>query len=164
MTDTITRTCWWCNEQFETFTTTARYCCRYHKERAKEARRISHLPVYTGTCPHCDQAFTTRIKHQKYCSPQCKWTARRMQREEREKQLSTQAKGFRQKLYFRDEGVCGICREPILLTHKYPDPQSLSIDHVVPLARGGLHTQANLQIAHWICNVNKADKTLGNHD
>lgn len=32
---------------------------------------------------------------------------------------------------------CWMCRKPIDLTLKYPHPYSLSIDHYVPLSKGG---------------------------
>lgn len=31
------------------------------------------------------------------------------------------------------------------------------MDHIIPLARGGLHTEDNLQLAHYLCNVLKRD-------
>lgn len=47
-----------------------------------------------------------------------------------------------------DDGVCGICGLDV-------DPFNYSIDHIVPLARGGLHTLENLQVAHPRCNNRK---------
>lgn len=34
---------------------------------------------------------------------------------------------------------------------------SASIDHVVPMARGGPHLYTNVQCSHWVCNVLKSD-------
>jgi 5-methylcytosine-specific restriction endonuclease McrA len=48
----------------------------------------------------------------------------------------------------RDDGVCGICGRDV-------DPAAFDIDHVVPLARGGEHSYANVQIAHPTCNKRK---------
>lgn len=45
---------------------------------------------------------------------------------------------------------CGICGGVI--------EDSYHIDHIIPLARGGAHTQSNLQLAHPICNLKKKDK------
>lgn len=55
----------------------------------------------------------------------------------------------------RDGRVCGICGEPISVVLMYPDPRSASVDHVVPLARGGGHSPENLQPAHLDCNIRK---------
>lgn len=58
----------------------------------------------------------------------------------------------------RDGAACGICGELIDMTLKYPDPMSRSVDHVVPLARGGDHAPENCQLAHLTCNVKKGAK------
>lgn len=71
-----------------------------------------------------------------------------------------------EKLFIRDDGTCYLCgkscdwndyemRNGIKICGKtYP-----SIDHVVPLARGGKHQWENVRLAHWMCNVNKGDTT-----
>jgi len=35
---------------------------------------------------------------------------------------------------------------------KAPHPLSMSIDHIIPLSRGGTHEPDNVQLAHFICN------------
>lgn len=49
-------------------------------------------------------------------------------------------------------GVCGICRASMDRALRYSDPMSKSIDHIIPLAKGGAHAQHNLQYAHLECN------------
>lgn len=51
--------------------------------------------------------------------------------------------------------ICGICHEQILEATRWPDPQSASLDHIVPLARGGVHAYSNVQAAHLGCNRRK---------
>lgn len=58
-----------------------------------------------------------------------------------------------QVVFDRDEGVCQICKEPI-------GDQVWHIDHVIPLAKGGLHCYANVQLSHGICNLQKHSKIL----
>lgn len=70
-----------------------------------------------------------------------------------------------QKLFQRDNGICYLCgkmcdwddkeirNETIVCGNQYP-----SIDHVIPLANGGLHSWDNVKLAHRICNSLKADK------
>jgi 5-methylcytosine-specific restriction endonuclease McrA len=41
---------------------------------------------------------------------------------------------------------------------RFPDPLSPSLDHVVPLARGGEHTYGNVRTACLGCNVRKRDQ------
>jgi 5-methylcytosine-specific restriction endonuclease McrA len=59
-----------------------------------------------------------------------------------------------QEVFDRDEWVCGLCGVPIPADVRHPDPRSASVDHVVPLARGGAHTRENVQ-AHLACNLRK---------
>ena len=49
--------------------------------------------------------------------------------------------------------ICGICGQPVDMTLKYPDPGSPTVDHIIPISRGG-HPSAleNLQLAHFRCN------------
>ena len=51
-------------------------------------------------------------------------------------------------LYARDEGCCGICGEAI-------EFDFASVDHIVPIARGGAHKWDNVQLAHLLCNQRK---------
>ena len=58
-------------------------------------------------------------------------------------------------VYERDRWVCGICLERVDRRLIWPDPMSPSLDHIVPLSRGGAHQLANVQCAHLSCNVRK---------
>ncbi len=61
--------------------------------------------------------------------------------------------------------VCGICGKPVDFTLKYPHPLSACIDHVIPIAKGGHPSDYdNLQLAHWTCNRQKADKLVEKKD
>lgn len=60
-------------------------------------------------------------------------------------------------VFDRDGWVCGVCGESVDRSLVYPDPGSASLDHVVPLSRGGAHTYENTQLAHLFCNVSKGD-------
>jgi 5-methylcytosine-specific restriction endonuclease McrA len=56
--------------------------------------------------------------------------------------------------------VCWICKKKIgELPH--PHPQSLSLDHIVPLSLGGWHHISNLKPAHLSCNSTKGDRYTG---
>lgn len=50
-------------------------------------------------------------------------------------------------------GICHICGEQI-------ERSELSFDHVIPLAKGGAHTQGNIKVAHNTCNKRKGTKEL----
>lgn len=57
----------------------------------------------------------------------------------------------------RDNWLCGVCGGRIPKDAKWPDPLFGSIDHVLPIARGGRHTWDNVQPAHLFCNMSKND-------
>jgi len=61
-------------------------------------------------------------------------------------------------VFERDEGLCGICAEAIDLALDWPHRMSLTLDHIVPLARGGEHSYQNSQVAHAVCNSRKNDR------
>lgn len=63
-------------------------------------------------------------------------------------------------IYERDGWVCGICREPVDPDVRWPDLSCASLDHVVPLAKGGPHTVDNVQLAHFMCNSLKGDAAV----
>lgn len=59
----------------------------------------------------------------------------------------------RRVVFERDSYICQLCGEPT--QGKYPDPRSPTIDHIVPLVKGGAHSYANTQCAHYGCNARK---------
>lgn len=58
-------------------------------------------------------------------------------------------------IFIRDLWTCGICREPVDQTARHPDASSPSLDHIIPLSRGGAHEPENVQLAHLSCNMRK---------
>lgn len=66
-------------------------------------------------------------------------------------------------LFSRDKGICKICGQPTDITDiknghigkRYP-----TLDHIIPLSKGGTHTWDNVQLAHMACNAGKCDKEV----
>ncbi len=58
-------------------------------------------------------------------------------------------------IFERDGWICQICGRKINKRLKYPNPLSKSIDHIVPLSKGGDDSPANVQATHLRCNVGK---------
>lgn len=62
-------------------------------------------------------------------------------------------------LVLRSQDICGICGQPVDKTLKAPHPLSPTIDHIIPLDKGGHPSDlANLQLAHRACNRAKSNK------
>lgn len=61
-------------------------------------------------------------------------------------------------IHARDGWTCRLCLLPIDPQVAWPDRMSPSIDHIIPLSRGGSHSMSNVQSAHLGCNSRKADK------
>lgn len=63
----------------------------------------------------------------------------------------------RKKIY-ATQTICGICGKPVDFSLKFPDPMSPTIDHIIPVAKGGHPSDIdNLQLAHFYCNRQKSD-------
>ena len=61
----------------------------------------------------------------------------------------------REAIYAAFSGSCELCWELVDLSLSGLDPRGPTLDHIVPLAMGGSHTQDNLQLAHRLCNQRK---------
>lgn len=61
----------------------------------------------------------------------------------------------------RDKWQCHLCGKYINPNAAWPDGQSLSMDHVVPLSVGGRHSYANIRAAHLRCNLSKNARAQG---
>ena len=65
------------------------------------------------------------------------------------------------KKILKTQEVCGICGKPVDKSLKFPHPLSPSIDHIIPVDKGGHPSDiSNLQLAHLCCNRKKSDKLV----
>lgn len=55
---------------------------------------------------------------------------------------------------------CSLCGGYIDKSLKFPDPMSPSVDHIIPVAKGGKSTLDNLQLTHLACNKAKGKKII----
>ena len=63
------------------------------------------------------------------------------------------------KKIFATQNTCGICGREVDFKLKFPDPMSPTIDHIIPINKGGHPSDLdNMQLAHFTCNRNKGDK------
>lgn len=61
-------------------------------------------------------------------------------------------------VFERDGFTCCLCGDPLDMDGKKGEPLSPTIDHIVPLSRGGDHLYSNVQAAHFRCNVAKGNR------
>jgi len=54
--------------------------------------------------------------------------------------------------------ICQLCFTSIHPNRKFPDNLSSTVDHIIPLSRGGEHIFSNVQPAHLKCNIEKGNK------
>lgn len=121
---------------------------------------------YTGTCAVCGKTFTTRNPAQKTCSKQCGKRYKNAKKQHRipkeqmiDKDITLEA------LYIRDSGVCYLCGGKCDFTDRDTDSNITganypTIDHIIPVARGGLHAWHNVRLAHFSCNSLKSDSLI----
>lgn len=65
------------------------------------------------------------------------------------------------KIILATQKTCGICGLEIDPQYKSPHPLSATVDHIIPVAKGGHPSDlSNLQAAHRYCNQAKKDKLL----
>ena len=64
----------------------------------------------------------------------------------------------------RDNWMCGLCHKKINKRNKHKAKKlhlrGPSMDHILPLSKGGLHTWDNVQLAHYICNSLRGNKEI----
>ena len=59
------------------------------------------------------------------------------------------------------QDICAICGKPVDKSLKSPHPLSATVDHIIPVSKGGHPSDiANLQLAHRCCNREKSDKIV----
>ena len=131
-------------------------------ERQAERERIRIERIHP--CPVCGDP-TDRPK---YCSVRCSNKVMNKRKELKRRNLIKTVMVDKditvEGLFRRDEGVCSICGKRCnyedytvvdgitICGDWYP-----SIDHIIPLAKGGLHSWDNVQLAHRRCNWEKSD-------
>lgn len=132
-----------------------RDACQWHR-KFQERRK----PLIPHTCRECRQSFVPRYgnKRRRFCSSQC--ADRFGNRIERVRHRSNKRSGERFSatgIYERDGWHCRLCGEIVDRSLPCLHPDAPTIDHIIPISRGGKHIRANVQLAHRKCNVRKGN-------
>jgi 5-methylcytosine-specific restriction endonuclease McrA len=135
---------------------------------------VLHLLVHTSTqrwtasalCPHdkdCPGQIRTRATHNETFLALGRVAARpfvlvNIMRPDKEGPHRSQFEKNRKRI-FATQTVCALCGKPVDFSLKAPHPLSATVDHIIPVAKGGHPSDlANLQLAHRCCNRAKSDK------
>jgi 5-methylcytosine-specific restriction endonuclease McrA len=121
------------------------------------------------SCSQCNQAYKAWGPIGRLCDA-CKShnksAMRKWSRIKRKHRLSGGAtKISPARLYQRDNRICALCHKVTdhprvwkeWIEHRRWMPNAPTVDHIIPLAKGGTHTWDNVQLAHMHCNVAKSD-------
>lgn len=141
-----------------------------NRPTCRECRRKARQRI----CEQCNKPFEARSPidrpkvPQRFCSNACRFVSQRLYEHPRAaSKASTRARKAQrrltwdgvtdQQIFGRDGWVCRIpgCGRPIQPGLRHPDPMSASVDHIVPLSRGGDDVAANKRAAHLVCNTRR---------
>ena len=69
----------------------------------------------------------------------------------------------RRYIYERDNGTCHLCGKKVKKSYSRTgyDPMGPTLDHIIPISKGGPHLKSNVALAHHICNTLKSDGAVG---
>lgn len=135
---------------------------RRREEIAREKERKKQERIHA--CPVCG----TQTDRPIYCSNICQSKAMNKRKDVKRKGKIKAALVDKditvQGLFKRDGGRCYLCGMPCVLDDFVQRDGRIicgdwypSIDHVIPLSKGGEHSWSNVRLAHRICNYRKSD-------
>lgn len=133
-----------------------------YKPKKEKPPKVRKRPERVRGCVKCGEV---KIIHGLGFCRSCyrkenSWERRNYDHVRRTKIKSTAKKFTKQQVLDKTNGHCGICGKAIDLSLKLPNVESFSIDHILPVSKGGTHTLDNVQPAHWICNCLKQAKIM----
>lgn len=140
------------------------------RSRAADYMRVRYLTKAGRRypkCKVCGQIFEKRPGlGQGWCSAACRKVIaetnhrqNRIRRHTKERSIKSEVYS-RESIFLRDNWTCHICGQKI--DHRLPPyhKYAATIDHVIPVSRGGSDTKDNVKAAHRWCNSFKCDAAL----
>lgn len=127
--------------------------------------RKSQAPIETH-CAECGVWFTTLVRTQSerhYCSGECSYRYNKRQAKHTRRERYGVPRGTNRGLvslkaqYKKHKGTCQICGCNVIMSDSHTENRA-TVDHMIPLSKGGLHVESNVQLACWKCNTEKADE------
>ena len=160
--------CEQCGKEFPVNRSDQKFCSKkcYSRYRAIHIEKtcFDHGEL-TKTCSVCGKEFKTNKTRKYTCSIECRKYRHDRQSDRRYKGIKKDSDISLFKLSERDRCQCQICGMTVNWDdwteksgHKVSGNLYPSIDHIVPISRGGTHTWDNIQLAHRKCNSSKGVK------
>lgn len=173
-----TKTCPQCQASFQKSSKTRNYCseaCRQitNKERAASASAAFFKELYPDgikrkECAWCGdvlevpaQKTLASRKYHERCSVEAQRARYRIKTVKRQSKTTMPSRLAADQVLREYGDKCHICKDAIDLNLPRTSRMGLTVDHVIPLSKGGSDELTNLRPAHWICNNRKSDKIYG---
>ena len=117
---------------------------------------------HNRNCKICGKPFPT-WEQTGFCSDECRtYQNRFFDHRRRAVVRGAKAEKFSSlEIFQRDGWRCQLCGQKVLRKAPARHPLSASLDHIVPIAKGGDHTRKNAQCAHLACNMRKQARIIG---
>lgn len=134
-------------------------CCRGTARWRNGNYHRTAVPFHL--CTECGTQISARRHKCDRCRSETRSAARRRSKLRRKKRVTISEPYTLRAIAERDGHRCGICSLRVNLKLAVPHPQAATIDHIVPISRGGQDVRVNVQLAHFLCNSLKSDKGHG---
>lgn len=139
----------------------ARYCPPCRQRRKATQRFISAECHVCGKWYVMDRQASSNLQDGAHvCSLRCERKLSRRKRDARKRAAYVEHVSPAY-IYKRDRYTCQICGKRLAMSKQVPYATAPTLDHIIPLAKGGTHETANVQAAHFMCNALKSDGAAG---
>ncbi|WP_437828977.1 HNH endonuclease [Niallia taxi] len=150
-----------CNKEHQTRSSNSKFCsyeCRYEY-------KVKQKPINNIKCKECSMWFSTTNNRRKYCSKKCcdKFEDRKKETQRRRRLKKNGKIDWDisvERLIKRDKGACYLCGEQVDIMLNPNHDLYPSIEHVIPVSKGGTHTWDNVKLAHRKCNYLKSNRLI----
>ncbi len=176
MAKSFLRACERCDEKFKVYPSAPnrRFC-------SAECRKN---PSLDSVCENCRKPYKYKPGRNRglFCKDSCRiaWFSQNFQGENSPHWKGGIRAGFyskrRRAVYRKGENInhlevfeyhnwiCNICGQDIDPGVRFPDKRAASLEHIIPISKGGQHVWDNVAPAHIECNNKKGNKLPGNID